>query len=74
MVIQHLQFNYSQKDSTLAQSVNRIRKEMQGIEKVCLYHILCSLESNVDHLTILPTRLDEGKFKNNVALNFNPIS
>ena len=74
MVIQHLQFNYSQKDSTLAQSVKRIRKEMQGIENVCLYHILCSLESNIDHLTILPTRLDEGKFKKNVTLNFNPIS
>ena len=74
MVIQHVQFNSSQKDNTLDQIVKRIRKEMQGIEKVCLNHILCSLESNVDHLTILPTRLDEGKFKNNVALNFNPIS
>ena len=74
MVIQHLQFNSSQKDNILDQTVKRIRKEMQGIQKVCLYHILCSLESNVDHLTILPTRLDEGKFKSNVDLKFNPIS
>ena len=47
---------------------------MQGIEKVCLYHILCFLNSNVDHLANLPTKLDERKLKKNAALNFNPVS